>query len=196
MKKYIILIFLAITSNLIIAQEQQTLVGTEIENGGYGALLFKVGSINSSTGFFVGTQGGWIINHKFVLGAMFNGLVNTVEIEGMENTKLRVDYGGVLLEYVFAPDNLIHFNVQSVIGGGGVYYEVIDYQNPSANVNYSPDSFFVWEPGANVIVNVTKNFRIGIGMTYRYVTGVQYENLSNSDLRGINGQFFLKFGKF
>jgi hypothetical protein len=195
MKIFLSLILLAMTSNLIIAQ-QQTLVGTEIENGGYGALLLKVGPINGSTGFFVGTQGGWIINHRFVLGGMFNGLTNTVEIEGLENTKLRVDYGGVLLEYIFAPDKLIHFNVQSVIGGGGVYYEVVDYQNPSSNINYSADSFFVWEPGANAIVNVTKNFRIGIGMTYRYVTGVAYEDLTNSDLRGINGQFSLKFGKF
>ena len=195
MKNLIILMLLVLSSNVIMAQ-QETLIDKQIENGGYGAILFKVGPINGSTGFFVGAQGGWIINHRFVIGGMFNGLANKIEVEGMQNIKLQVDYGGAILEYIFASDNLVHFNVQSMFGGGGVYYEVIDYQNPHNNINFSPDSFFVWEPGANAIINVTKHFRIGIGATYRYVSGVEYEDLTNSDLRGITGQFFLKFGKF
>lgn len=83
-----------------------------------------------------------------------------------------------------------------MIGAGGVRYVVKDYENDHDNIDYSSDSFFAWEPGINLILNVNKNFRIGAGATYLYVNGVEYDSLSNSDLSGLSAQVFLKFGIF
>jgi hypothetical protein len=47
---------------------------------------------------FCGGQGGWIINHRFVLGAKGYILVNPVDIEGLQNIVLGFDCGGALLE--------------------------------------------------------------------------------------------------
>jgi hypothetical protein len=66
----------------------KTLFGGKIESGGYGGPLFKVGPINGGTGLFVGGQGGWIINHHFVLGGKGYVLVNDIDIEGAQNLKL------------------------------------------------------------------------------------------------------------
>jgi hypothetical protein len=55
---------------------------------------------------------------------------------------------------------------------------------------------FVIEPGIDAEINIHKNFRIGLGVYYRIVSGVDYADLTNTDLNGISGQITLKFGAF
>jgi len=144
----------------------------------------------------MGGQGGWIINHTFVLGGIGYGLVNEVEAGGSQNLKLEFGCGGGLLEFIIASNKIVHFSVQSMIGAGGVKFAAIDYKEEYEEIDYSDDGFFVLEPGANVIINVSNNFRIGLGVTYRYINGVDYADLSDSDLSGVSAQILLKFGDF
>ncbi|MFC1614092.1 hypothetical protein ACFL5K_02225 [Gemmatimonadota bacterium] len=195
MKNLIILLLVVLLSYPVMAQDE-TLLSDEIESGGYGGPLFKIGQINGETGIFVGGQGGWIINHRFVLGGKGYGLVNDVEVEGSQNLKLEFGCGGALLEYIIASNKLLHLSIHSMIGAGGVRYAVKDYEDNHDDIDYSNDGFFVLEPGINLILNVYKNFRIGAGTTYRYVNGVEYESLSNSDLSGVSVKVLLKFGVF
>ena len=195
MKNLIMILLVLFLSYPLMAQEE-TLLSGEIESGGYGGPLLKIGQINGETGIFMGGQGGWIINHRLVLGGKGYGLVNDVKVEGSENLKLEFGCGGALLEYIIASNRLVHLSIQSMIGAGGVRYAVIDYEDDHDDIDYSDDSFFVLEPGINLILNVNKNFRIGAGVTYRYVNGVEYEGLSNSDLNGVSAQVLLKFGVF
>jgi hypothetical protein len=188
-------ILILLFSQPAVAQEE-TLFGSDIESGGYGGPLLMVGQINGETGIFVGGQGGWIINHTFVLGAKGYGLVNTIEPEGLQNIKLEFGCGGGLLEYVHASNKLLHFSIQAMIGAGGVKYSIIEYTDDHDVVDYSEDAFFVLEPGINLILNIHRNFRLSAGAAYRYVNGVSYEDLSDSDLSGVYGQVLLKFGTF
>jgi len=103
---------------------------------------------------------------------------------------------GALLEYIISSDKLIHFSIQTLIGAGGVRYQIKDYDEDNDEVNYTDDAIFVMEPGINVFLNVNINFRIGAGLTYRYVNGVDYKNLTNSDLSGVSAQILFKFGEF
>ena len=196
MKNLIIILFVVILSYPAIAQDE-TLISGEVESGGYGAPIFKVGQINGTTGVFVGGQGGWIINHSFVLGGKGYGLVNNVDIEGAQNLKLEFGCGGVLLEYIFSSDKLLHVGINTMIGAGGVRYAEKDYSNDYEDeVDYNSSSFFVLEPGINMVLNISSYFRIGAGITYRYVNGVEYENLTNADLSGVSGEIVFKFGSF
>ncbi len=195
MKCLIVLLFVILLSSPAIAQDE-TLLGSEIESGGYGGPLVMFGQINGETGVFVGGQGGWIINHKYVLGAKGYGLVNTVDAQELENTKLEFGCGGALLEYIFASGKLLHFSIQAMIGAGGVKYALIDYTQGDEEFSYTEDAFFVLEPGVNLELNIHRNFRLSAGVAYRYVNGVDYEDLSDSDLSGVSGQILLKFGVF
>jgi hypothetical protein len=195
MKNLIIMLLVVILSYPAMAQDE-TLISGEVESGGYGAPIFKVGQINGTTGVFVGGQGGWIINHSFVLGGKGYGLANNVDIEGSQNLKLEFGCGGVLLEYIFSSDKLLHVGLNAMIGAGGARYVVKDYTNGYDDVNYTSSSFFVLEPGINLVLNVSSYFRIGAGATYRYVSGVEYEGLSNSNLSGATGEIVFKFGSF
>ena len=195
MKKFMLVLFIILFSCPVIAQEE-TLMGGKIESGGYGAFFTKIGQIDGVTGIFMGGQGGWIINHRFVLGAKGYGVINEPMVEGMQNIKLEFGCWGALLEYVFASNKLIHMNIHSMIGAGGVRYAVKDHNEDHDEVNYDDDGFFVLEPGLDIVLNVNKFFRVGIGATYRYVSGVDYANLADSDLGGISGHIVLKFGSF
>ena len=174
----------------------RTLFGGKIESGGYGGPLVKVGPIGGKTGIFVGGQGGWIMNHRFVLGGKGYVLVNDVDIEDRQNLKLEFACWGALVEYVFFPDNLLHFCLSSMIGAGSARYAVKNWQEPHDDVNYEEDAFFVVEPGVDAVLNIHKYFRIAAGASYRYTSGVGYEDLTNSDLSGVTGQVLLKFGVF
>lgn len=195
MKNIIFALFVMLFYFPSISQEE-SLVSGKIESGGYGGVFAEIGQINRETGIFIGGQGVWLINHRFGLGGKGYGIVNEIKIEGLENTKLEFGCGGALLEYTFASEKLVHVNIQSLIGAGSVKYSIIDYTDNHGNIDYTADNFFVLEPGLNVDLNVYKSFRIGAGVTYRYLNGVDYENLSNSDLSGISGQVILKFGTF
>ena len=95
MKKLIVILLTILLSCPVIAQE--TLFSGNIESGGYGGPLIQIGQINGGTGIFVGGQGGWIVNHRFVFGGKGYGLVNHIEIEGLQNIRLDFGCGGALL---------------------------------------------------------------------------------------------------
>ena len=147
MKNILILFLFFSTANIVLAQEE-TLLSGDIESGGYGALITKIGPIKGTTAVFMGAQAGWIINHRIGLGAKGYGMINVVEEQSLQNVKLEFGCWGGLLEYIIASDKLLHVNINTLIGAGTIKYSVIDYQDPSSPFSYSDDGFFVLEPGA------------------------------------------------
>ena len=193
MKKAAIILLLVFLAHPAAAQEE-TLFSGGFESGGYGGFFVKFGQIVGESAIFMGGQGGWVINHRFVIGGKGYGLIDRVEVS--PNIKLEFGCWGGLLEYIIASNKIVHASIQSMIGAGGVRYAVIDHGQPHAQINYSEDAFFVLEPGVHLVLNVNKFFRIAAGATYRYVTGVEYEDLTNSDLSGLSGEVVFKFGLF
>jgi hypothetical protein len=174
--------------------QDETLIGGDIESGGYGALVVRYGEVKGTDGVFVGGQGGWIINHSLVLGAGGYGLANDIGVGDCDCLALGVGYGGLLVEYIIAPRKLVHLSVQAIIGGGGVTY--YDRRFECDYSVYDGDAFFVLEPAASLMLNLHRFVRVGIGGAYRYVDGVRYDDLTDSDLSGFSAQFTAKFGSF
>ncbi len=192
----ILLIFLIVQSAL--AQEQ-TIFSEEIEHGGYGGPVIKFTSVNDKFGVLVGGHGGWIINHKLVIGGGAYGLVNDIDPyvpRPLYENFLEFGYGGFEVEWVMNSDKLVHFSVHALIGGGGV-----QYRNDAEDVTFSDrenDEFFVLEPGATLDLNMTTWFRFSVGASYRFVNGVDSNSdlTSNKDLTGPAAMVMLRFGKF
>ena len=186
------------------AQENQSLVGNRIRSGGFGGPVVKISSISGKAGLLSGIRGGWIIklnpSTSFVIGAGSYELVTNVKADNIfacdiytGNTQLYVslNYYGFELEYVHHSNRLIHFSLQSLIGGGEAGYQY--KKRISTGIH---DSFFVLEPGANVLLNVTNFFRIGAGLGFRITTRSRLAEVSDSDLTGLTGLATFKFGKF
>ena len=194
--KYLIQVILFLSLSGILIAQEQTLVGGEIESGGFGGPVIKVTQLNSEDALLVGGRGGWIINHTFVLGGAGYGLVTNVKARQTDTVHqyIEMGYGGLDLEYIPASNNLLHLSVGLLIGGGGVGYK--DEENDSFNSHHQMRGFFILEPAANINLNVTHFFRIATGVSYRYVSGLTSTLSTNADISGPSGVFTLKFGKF
>jgi hypothetical protein len=173
-------VFLGATG-MLHADEQTLLSGVIRESGWYGGPVLKMGGMNNSLAAFVGYRGGWVINRTFSLGGGGYGLVSDVFISG---NKLKMGYGGLELEYKVDPDALLHFTFHSLIGLGGLEL-----------MGVGQESFFTFEPGAGVELNVTPFFKVNAGASYRLVSGADHVNgVSDTILSGFTGEIALLFG--
>ncbi len=197
MKSLIVVVTIITLAFSVYGQDDtQTLISGDIESGGYGGPVVKIGQIHGKNGIFVGGQGGWIINHQFILGGGGYGLTNDIRMQSIESTAdlyLNFGYGGLFIEYIIAPKKLLHFAINSLVGAGGVSFRDKNYEQTDS---YNDDSFFVFEPGVCLAFNLHKHIRITLGGNYRYITGVDLVGTSNSDLSGATFEVRLKFGSF
>jgi len=175
--------------------EEKTLIGDlgEIEHGGFGGPMVKFTQIDGEFGVLTGGRGGWIIDHRFVLGGGGYGLANNIEARGIEpaGQDLEMGYGGAMLEFIIASDALIHFSVDCLIGVGGVTTPEGETSQRSKDA-----AFFVLEPGLNVMLNITQFFRFGAGASYRYTQGASLGDIDDDDLSGAAAVLTFKFGSF
>jgi hypothetical protein len=172
--------------------EDEVLFGKDVENGGYGGPVIKVSKIKGETAILMGGYGGWLINHSFLVGGGFFGLTNEIEapIAG-EKYYYDLGYTGLVLEYINSSHKLVHYSVGTLIGAGEV-----EYDSKISKIDYDRDSIFVLEPWINWELNISSSFRLGFGVSYRYVDGVRLEGTSEEDLSGATANLTLKFGAF
>ena len=183
----------------------ETVISTEIEsNGGFGAVVFKVGNIDGSTGVIFGGRGGWVINRTLVIGGGGYGWLQGPyhSSDNQVDTNLAFAYGGFEIEYLIASNNVVHASIIALIGGGGVsILEQIPQNGTSKRWDdiYST-GVFVFEPAANVEVTLLPWLRIAAGLGYRVVSGVDIDlggrTYDNSSVSGLFGVGTIKFGSY
>lgn len=171
-------------------KEDETLITRKTTIGGFLAPVVKFSELNNEFAVLVGGQGGLIINRSFIIGLAGYGLANGIDVDTPGNQLLDFGYGGLFLGYVNRSHKLVHLSIHSLIGGGGLRYRMGFYDD------WYDDVIFVFEPGIDLLVNVTRHVRIGFGGTYRFAHGVDFGGLSNNDISGPSASLILKFGKF
>lgn len=192
----------------------ETLVGGAVEHGFYLAPVAKYSKVTREDVALVGARGAWLLNHVFGLGAACYTTVNevpapeAVQRDDYFRRYVRLTYGGLVLEGIFASRKVVHAKVSALIGGGrfgtshmrggmggsmmngsyrGDYYYGVE--------RYWSDSFFAAEPEATLEVNVAKYVRFNLSGGYRFVGGAGPE-VTNQELGGVTGSAALAFGVF
>jgi len=200
--KKAILLFLAalLATSLAMAQEMQSIFSGEIKSGGYGGPIVKISDIDGETGIWIGAKGGWIINHSLVIGGGGYGLVNNineVQIDPTRTRQLAAGYGGLILEYIFRPLEIIHLNTGFLIGAGGVGHQFKDDDEDNNDWDSNNgDAFFAVEPNLGFEINIAKHIRCELGASYLYTSGAELSDLKDEDFKGPAGYLTLKFGDF
>ena len=185
MKRLLLFAALLAWASPAFAQEK-TLVSEDFHSGGFGAPVVKFSEVANEFAVFAGGRGGWIINHTFVIGGGGYGLANDIRFSDLVTGRdIDFGYGGLELEYINSSDQLLHFTIYLLIGGGGLSGTVVQ-----------EESVFVLEPALNGEVNVTKFFRLNAGVGYRWVAGVDNPGYKDSDFSAVYGQVTAKFGAF
>jgi hypothetical protein len=212
MKKQCTLFMLMFLGLTVFAQDNpgkndeiKTLFGGEVSAGFYGSYDMKLTAFNSNAGLMTGGKGGWIIDHKFVIGGGGYGLSTRSPFDvsntgsGDSIANLSCGYGGLLLEYILWPTKPVHVSFPIMIGAGGVnIYESSEafFSEYSIGRLLERSSVFVAEPGANLELNLLKWFRFGLGLSYRYVYGSNLKNVSDNELSNLSMNFCFTFGYF
>lgn len=209
MKQLVILVVALIVAATASAQ-MKTLLGSEFETGGYGGPITMVGQMNGKTTWFMGGQGGLLLNHHLLLGGKGYASMKPVPATGLDNIVTGFAAGGAFAEYIILPTEIINFSIESMIGYGIAYNDVGDYYQTHDPIDYTGDGCLVIEPGVGVNLNLSKMVRLSLGINYRFVNGLSYDPgapyqsasesnydlITDESLTGISGRFSLKIGLF
>ena len=178
--------------------------------GSYAAFAVSGSQLNDGFGLLLGARGGVIVNHSFLIGGAGYGIIPTNKVtcpipEHTGNHYLTGGYGGLFFEYIHAPNRLLHFTANTLVGFGGVTY------TKTGDNNYNPNSdnafkhqgsfVFVLEPGIAMDMNITGSFRMSLGVSYRYSPNfkLQYEGsniVPKTAFNGFSVNLIFKFGNF
>ena len=177
-------------------------------NGGYSHL-------GHGSAFLPGMSMGIILDHHWTVGMTGNfmasshgyhhhGENDSIAPEKHHHSSTVGGYGGLLLEYTLFPQSRVHVSFPLTIGGGYLVQAQQMHPGDSAYSHNSwshysfshGDGFFVLEPGVKLELNVIKNLRVGLGVSYRYSPDMDHHNTSPEVIDQFTVRLGLRFGKF
>ncbi len=195
MKLHLIGFTMLLAVGTTMAQER-TLLGDDLTHGGYWAGGVALSQIGDETAYVSKSGAKWLINHRFTVATVNHSMFESLEFlnsaEGDERN-IRMNYGGVQLGYIFAPDNLIHVSVNALAAMGG-----LSQQNRplGTDPDLGDDIIYAFVPGVEVIVNLTHFLHIGVTADYRFVGGVDLAGIDNAALSNPTVGVVVQIGKF
>ncbi|MCF7805618.1 MAG: hypothetical protein K9N46_16680 [Candidatus Marinimicrobia bacterium] len=189
MKKVIVFFCLLVIAIPLMGQEE-TLLGEDLEHGGFGGPVIKMTAINGDGAVMTGGRGGWIVNHSLVLGGGSYSMVNEFTSNGLDYD---FDYSGLEMEYIGRPMDLFHYSAYLLVGRGDIRRQT---DNGNLTDFLRSDGVFVMAPEVNAVANVSEHFHMALGVGYRLVNGVDVASLTDGDLSGLSATLTFEFGKF
>ena len=135
-----------------------------------------------------GFQLGPALGHTLYFGLAGNALVNNVNASDQYDNLKAFDFwdAGVTVDWTLFHTSLVHGSLGCFLGYGQL--NVNPLQGSSARAD-----LFVADPGVNVMLNLTTSLELGVGGSYRIVSGSNFQDLSNSDMGGLTGSVFLRW---
>lgn len=193
-KKIISFVFVLVFMFSIYAHAE-SLFSSGSLSGVFGGPIAKYTKINNEDALIVGARGGWVFNSMFSVGGGAYGLMNDIPINAAQpdTNFINLGYGGIILEYIGMSDNIIHWQVNTLIGTG-----VVSTRN--GNDTGKNDMIFILEPGIDGVLNISSTIRINAGISYRYISGIDPNNfsgyLAKNDLSNLSVGLAVMFGSF
>ncbi|MBV6639099.1 MAG: hypothetical protein KI791_00205 [Cyclobacteriaceae bacterium] len=190
----------------------KTLAGSMNHSGGFGAVSFRYSDFRDESMVMAGFRGGWIVNRTLGIGFEGHGVIPTSRYEDIDDNRdvvLVGGYGGMFLELIFFSNQVIHVTFPVSAGAGWLGYTE-HWENDFTNPPYSPDdslfygrnqlidddTFWYIEPGANIELNVSRNFRMCFGVSKRFTQDFNMLRTNDDAFDKPNYYLTLKFGRF
>ncbi|MBV6646139.1 MAG: hypothetical protein KI790_11860 [Cyclobacteriaceae bacterium] len=188
----------------------KTLSGSMNHSGGFGALSFRTTDFNDETLVMAGIRGGWIINRTLGIGLEGHGIIPTAKFDGIDPNNPENDfhilggYGGMFLELIFFSNQVVHVTFPVSAGAGWLGYDRLDdatnFPQSGGDIGtddiVDEDVFWYAEPGANLEVNLARNFRMDFGASRRFTQDLELANTKSSAFEKWNYYITLKIGGF
>jgi len=186
-------------------REMETLMSSDGGFGGHLSLNVKGTEVYDEMSLLVGGELVFTLNHALNIGVAGYGMptrIDYIDTEGYFRDALYVEmgYGGFFIEPVFFDQNVVHFTVPILIGGGwSGLTETRFLGSPDQDYSFrvaDETVFFVFEPGINMEVNLVRHVKLTLGGSYRYVNGSDLRGVSDTDLGGLTFGAGIRVGWF
>lgn len=156
----------------------QFLLSEKVEFSGFGAPFVEFSSVNNEFAVCLGAGGGLLISQTVFIGGYFEGMMTNHYREDLrtvvyiEKPEIAFEHGGIWLGYIYQHNRAIHGGLSLKLGWGEIDLEGNGYDNTSG-VDYDfRDRIFTVIPQAEIELNLTKWFKVNVGLGYRFVTGI------------------------
>lgn len=169
----------------------------------------RFGEINGKFATLAGGYGGWLTDHKLLIGGAGYWLANRED-------DFKMQYFGGLARWTLGSERALGVSFGALAGFGNAtlgrtYGELfgdaagaLNPRNSHASMRgrtNSPitsatrlrvdDDFFILEPQADALWRITRWMRLDAGVGYRAIAGA---DLLHDELRGVSGSIGLRFG--
>jgi hypothetical protein len=179
---------------------QGPMIVERIKSGFLVAPDFKVTEVDHKTSALAGAYAGWLTDNTLLIGGGGYWLANGSEGDEMA-------YGGLVVGWLARADRRVGFGAKALVGGGqatlsntivGIVGRPDDRNGPfgrgarnaTVHVRFH-DGFFIVDPEANLLVNLTHGLRLTGGIGYRLISG-SWD--ADDRLRGVTGSLALQIG--
>lgn len=139
-----------------------------------------------------GIRAGVIINKRLIIGGVYNYTFNNITLpEAKGGGQLRMQWGGLHLEYTMWPQQFVHLTIPVSAGMGQLKTTGATIETMTGDPN-----FLFAETGLMIEFNIWKHAKLGLGGIHRYTKNVAYNLLTSSDLSAFAFAASVKFGFF
>lgn len=174
--------------------------------GFYFAVMTETSKINGNWTNLVGGKGALLIGHSFALGGFGYGFTYPTDREKITGEpyngvykRMGLGFGGILCEYLWS-ENIFTLSTGIMLGVGGIgFYDpnsTSNDNNDGAKSSERNESFVIAIPEVTLYVNVTEYLKIGAGVSYRLVNGIDQKDFTDSDLAGFSYTLTVAAGLF
>jgi hypothetical protein len=201
MKIKLIIILYAISFNVIAQTEKdvKSIFGNgKLHSGYFLTPSVKSGNIAGSTNVITGIGAGVIFNNKFSLDGSYRFTVTENSPAGEDPAYyLHGRWFGLGGEYTVMPEKIIHLGFPVEVGLGEIELDVKDsFENMHMPVIQDEAWFFNIEPAIALEVNVWKYIKLNFKAGYRFVSNINFRNITEKDLAGVTFSLGIKAGIF
>lgn len=191
--KFILVFILILLPVGLISQENEDYIEfndrKNVVHGVYAGLTTYFGEINSKNTYIMGFKLAYVANRKLEVGFAGGALYSRNYLSEFvnENSDLIGGYGGIHIEPILFGKSKVSLGFPLFLGFGGAGFAKDDYRK--GNQNGDPqfvdwDSFFLVEPGVNLLYNLSRYVQLEAGVKYRISTKLE---LNPNQIKSING---------
>ncbi len=143
--------------------------------------IFEFSSVHNNFGFSTGGGGGLLLNQTIFIGGYGMGLAPVIGTDvilnnvNYDNLEIAFGHGGLWFGYIHNYRKLIHFGASTKLGWGNITLNDHRLANPYA------DNVIVITPQVEAEMNISRWFKINVGLGYRLVSGVNETVLNKKD---------------
>lgn len=186
MKKFLLVCLVMVTGIISNAQVRKS------ANGGYGAAISEITWVNGKPSLSLGGYGGWLINHKFLVGAAGQNTFFKHKVNGKKEN-FQLNYYGLYTEYKLMPERKVHVSFGLTGALGWLENDVTSAQKRRKK---DGDFTYVIQPKVGVNAIITKFMQVQAYGSYRITGNTNSLYYSSDNYNGPSAGAALVFGKF